>query len=224
MNSYDALPLRHAIFLDRDGVINENRDDHVTSWEHFRFLPGALEALRLLTERRYRIFVVTNQAAVGRGLISRAELETIHQRMRQEAARQGGEITDICYCPHRPEEACGCRKPQPGMLLSLAARQAITLRDTYLIGDALSDVMAGASVGCRTILVRTGRGAAQLAHPAWAQHQPNHVAADLLAAVQIIERERQLASSLTATTANSDQSGEYIADETSRGTKDAHVA
>lgn len=181
------------IFLDRDGVINENRDDHVKSWQEFRFLPGALEALRLLTERHYRIFVVTNQAAVNRGLMSLATLEEIHLRMARAAEASQAHISGIRFCPHSPDEACLCRKPQPGMLLSLAAERQIDLGQAYLIGDALTDMAAGHTAGCRTILVLTGRGRAQLERPDFLHHRPRHVAQNLLDAVRWLVSQPQTA-------------------------------
>jgi D-glycero-D-manno-heptose 1,7-bisphosphate phosphatase len=191
MSNCTELRPQRDIFLDRDGVINENRDDHVTSWEAFKFLPGAIEALRLLTEWGYRIFVITNQAAVGRGLMSQATLEAIHQQMCAVAMQHGARITAISYCPHRPELQCACRKPQPGMLLSMAAQMGIDLRSTYFVGDALSDMIAGKAAGCRTILVRSGRGAALLHSPELAPYAPEHIADNLLEAVQIIGRSHQ---------------------------------
>lgn len=222
MSSCEQLPQQRDIFIDRDGVINENRDDHVTSWEQFHFVPGALEALRLLTEWGYRIFVVTNQAAIGRGLMSQATLEAIHERMSAIAAQHGAQITAIRYCPHRPELQCACRKPQPGMLLSLAATMGIELNATYLIGDALSDIMAGKAAGCRTILVRTGRGAAQLNSPELARHAPNYVAANLLEAIQIIDRERRIGCVIAQP--HADWPGNDARLDTLGGAHDAHMA
>lgn len=181
----DSSPGRN-VFLDRDGVINVNRDDHVKSWDEFRFLPGALEGLRLLTEYGYRIFVVTNQAAVNRGLITHATLQAIHQRMVATAKTCGAHIVDVSYCPHRPDEDCDCRKPRPGMLLSLAATYQIDLHQAFMIGDALSDIAAGQAAGCRTILVLSGRGQAQLAQLDTSQHRPNYVARDLFDAALLL--------------------------------------
>lgn len=172
------------IFLDRDGVINENRDSHVTSWSEFEFLPGTLKALRLLTAAGFRIFVVTNQACVNRGLLSVGALDDIHRRMREAAGRRGARITDVRFCPHRPDEACGCRKPMPGMLLELAQTYGISLGETYLVGDALTDVAAGRAAGCRTVLVQTGRGAAQIAAAESGEPQPDLIADNLLDAAR----------------------------------------
>lgn len=149
------------VFLDRDGVINENRPDHVKSWDEFVFLPGALDALRRLREDRWRVCVITNQASVNRRIMTRATLDDLHDRMLRVVSQHGGHIDDVYYCPHRPEEACDCRKPRPGLLLQAAATHRIPLDQTYLIGDALTDIIAGRAVGATCFLVQTGRGTAQ---------------------------------------------------------------
>ncbi|MEI7645204.1 MAG: HAD-IIIA family hydrolase [Chloroflexales bacterium] len=172
----------HAIFLDRDGVINENRADHVAVWGQFRILPGALEALALLSQRGFRIFIVTNQACINRGLVERTTVDAIHLRLAQMAQDHGARIDDIRLCPHRPDEGCSCRKPQPGMLLDLAREHKINFGRTTMIGDALSDIAAGRAVGCQTVLVRSGRGADQCRMLTGGAPQPDYIAADLLAA------------------------------------------
>jgi D-glycero-D-manno-heptose 1,7-bisphosphate phosphatase len=177
---------RPAIFLDRDGVINENLPDHVRSWEAFRFLPGALAAIRTLAELQAPVFVVTNQAVIGRRLMSRECLDDIHERMLSHIRRAGGEIAEVLYCPHEPEVRCRCRKPAPGMLLSAAAQFDVDLPRSVLVGDALSDVLAGQRAGCRTILVQTGRGREALRELlAGATPRPTALAKDLLGAVSI---------------------------------------
>lgn len=150
-----------AIFLDRDGVICKNRSDHVKSWAEFEFLPGVKESLAALSGLDLLLVVVTNQAAIGRGLMTVELLEDIHQRMVAEIAAHGGRIDRIIYCPHRPEDGCACRKPKPGMLLQAAAEMEIDLSHSYLVGDAATDIQAGQQVGCQTILVLTGRGVEQ---------------------------------------------------------------
>ena len=151
-----------AIFIDRDGVICRNRDDHVKSWEAFVFLPGVLQALARLARLDVPIVVVTNQAAINRGLVPAEVVEDIHVRMVREVQAAGGRIDRVVYCPHRPDEHCGCRKPEPGMLLRAAEELAIDLSTSVLIGDAETDMQAGQSVGCHCILVLTGRGRQQL--------------------------------------------------------------
>lgn len=171
------------IFLDRDGVINENRADYVKSWEEFHFLPGALDALRLLTRLGHRIFVVTNQASINRGLVDQAVVETIHRRMQMIARSNGAVITDIRFCPHRDDEGCNCRKPRPGMLFSLAAKHGLILDRAVMVGDALSDIAAAKAAGCGfTMLVRTGRGSEQQALPAISTCRPDLIIDDLYSA------------------------------------------
>lgn len=147
-----------AIFLDRDGVINENRADHVTSWEDFRFIPGALDSIRELSETGLPIFVVTNQAAVNRGLMTEETLHEIHDRMKAAITEAGGRITEVYYCPHDNHEACTCRKPGSGMLLKAAAEHDIDLTQSFMVGDAWTDVAAGIGAGAKSILLMTGRG------------------------------------------------------------------
>lgn len=152
-----------AIFLDRDGVICENRSDHVKSWDEFRFIPGALSALTQLTGTEFAVVVITNQAVINRGLVATAVIEDIHARMMTAVRRVGGRIDRVIVCPHRPDEQCDCRKPRPGMITQAAAEMGIDLRQSYLIGDAITDVQAGLAAGCKCTLVLTGRGLQQTA-------------------------------------------------------------
>lgn len=178
-----------TVFLDRDGVINENSSDHIKSWEEFAFLPNVLMALRWLRLAGFRVFIVTNQAIVNRGLISRASLEEIHARMIARVELSGGRISAVRYCPHDYHENCSCRKPRPGMLLDLARQWKIDLKRTYMVGDALTDVAAGQSVGCRSALVLTGRGSQQVRLSEINVHRPDYIATDLFGAVQWIFRQ-----------------------------------
>ena len=175
-----------AVFLDRDGVINENRSDHVKSWAEFRFLPGALEAIARLSKAGVLVFVITNQAIINRGTVSRDIVSEINRRMAQEIERWGGRIEAVACCPHRPEERCLCRKPQPGLLLDLARRYGLKLSDTAVVGDALTDIEAGLAAGCQAVLVMSGRGREQLAIATAAGKNGFRVAADLRSAVELL--------------------------------------
>ncbi|MGQ9675825.1 MAG: D-glycero-beta-D-manno-heptose 1,7-bisphosphate 7-phosphatase [Chloroflexota bacterium] len=177
-----------AVFLDRDGVINENRSDHVKDWSEFRFLPGTPEAIARLSRTGVRIFVITNQAIINRGVVSRQQVDAINRRMVREIENRGGRIDEVVYCPHHPDEACDCRKPRPGLLLSLARKHRLDLSDTALIGDALTDIEAGLSVGCDAILVLTGRGRDQLAQAVAAGKNGFRIASDLSEAVDLLTR------------------------------------
>lgn len=181
-----------AIFLDRDGVISENRPDHVKSWEEFQFIPGTFTALRWLHNAGFRVFVVTNQAAISRGLMSAAIIEDIHSRMITSITSQGGRIDEIRYCPHDSHDNCQCRKPKPGMLLDLAEKWQIDLSTSYMVGDAWTDIAAGRAAHCRCVMVRTGRGEEQLQTAEADQYPANFVAANLLQAVDWIIDQEQL--------------------------------
>jgi D-glycero-D-manno-heptose 1,7-bisphosphate phosphatase len=143
-------------------VICENRVDHVKNWSEFRFLSGAKTSLAALSKLGLPVIVITNQAVIGRGMVPVSVVEDIHRRMVAEVNASGGRIDRVVFCPHRPEEQCACRKPEPGMLLQMAAEMGIDLSRSYLIGDAASDLLAAQRVGCRPFLVLTGRGWAQL--------------------------------------------------------------
>jgi D-glycero-D-manno-heptose 1,7-bisphosphate phosphatase len=175
-----------AVFLDRDGVINENRPNHVKSWSEFRFLPGAREAIARLTDAGARIFIISNQAIINRGIVPHEAVDAINARMTREIERYGGRIEAVAYCPHRPEEHCGCRKPQPGLLVGLANSHRLDLRSAVVVGDALSDVEAGQAAGCQTVLVLTGRGREQLAMATSSGRNGFVVASDLAAATDML--------------------------------------
>ncbi|HEV2124453.1 MAG TPA: D-glycero-beta-D-manno-heptose 1,7-bisphosphate 7-phosphatase [Chloroflexota bacterium] len=152
--------LRAAVFLDRDGVINENLDGtYVQSWETFRFLPRSVEAIAHLHRAGWPVVVVTNQAGVGKGVMTESALGEIHRRMLGEVEEAGGKIEAVMYCPHRSEEGCACRKPQPGLLRQAAAELGLDLDRSVFVGDNITDVEAARAAGCRAILVLTGRGA-----------------------------------------------------------------
>ena len=153
--------MRAAVFLDRDGVINQNRSDYVKTWEEVSFLPDVFPALARLSSTPFCIVLVSNQSPIGRGILSCAEVEAINRRMVAEIERQGGRIDAVYYCPHRPDEGCDCRKPRPGMLLRAACELDLDLSGSYLVGDAVSDVEAALAAGCSPILVLTGRGTDQ---------------------------------------------------------------
>ncbi len=150
-----------AVFLDRDGVICHNRDDHVKNWSEFQFLIRAREAIVRLTKAGLPVVVATNQAIINRGMVSVNVVEDIHRRMIAEVEARSGRITRVYYCPHRPDERCDCRKPQPGMLLRAASELDISLEDSYLIGDTVTDIEAAQAVGAKAYMVLSGRGLSQ---------------------------------------------------------------
>jgi D-glycero-D-manno-heptose 1,7-bisphosphate phosphatase len=147
--------MKKAVFLDRDGVINKKLPEgqYVTRWEEMQFLPGVFEAVALLTEAGYCVFVVSNQRGVAKGLLTQGELESIHQRMCRELAHAGAVITKVYYCPHEKQPPCSCRKPAPGMLLTAAQTHELDLTSSWMIGDSDIDVEAGRNAGCKTVRI-----------------------------------------------------------------------
>lgn len=136
-----------AIFLDRDGVLNVNRDDHVKRWEEFEWLPGVAPSLRMLREAGYALVVVTNQAAIGRGQTTLDAVHDIHRRMVAHLASRDASLDAILFCAHRPDEGCACRKPAPGMLLEAARRFRLDLARSHMVGDHARDLEAGRAAG-----------------------------------------------------------------------------
>jgi D-glycero-D-manno-heptose 1,7-bisphosphate phosphatase len=174
-------------FLDRDGVINHDSPDYIKSRDELRFIPGSLEALARLNRRSIAVIVVTNQSMINRGMVPLAVLEEMHAHLNREVRNRGGRLTDIFFCPHRPDEGCGCRKPAPGMLLAARRRHGIDLSRAVMVGDSAKDILAGRGAGCGlTILVRTGNGESAIQELEAAGKSPDHVAADLDRAVRWI--------------------------------------
>jgi D-glycero-D-manno-heptose 1,7-bisphosphate phosphatase len=147
--------MKKAVFLDRDGVINRKAPEgqYVTRWEEMEFLPGVHEAVRLLNKAGVFVVVVSNQRCIAKGLITAAELESMHARMVREFEAAHARLDAIYYCPHENEPACSCRKPQPGLLLEAAREYQIDLAGSWIIGDSQRDVGAGRNAGCRTALL-----------------------------------------------------------------------
>jgi D-glycero-D-manno-heptose 1,7-bisphosphate phosphatase len=151
--------VNRAIFLDRDGVINQKaptEEEYVTCWEEMAILPRVPEAISLLNHTGFQVIVVTNQRAVAKGVLSIAGLESIHYRMCEYLAARGANIDAIYYCPHELHPPCGCRKPAPGMLFEAAREYNIDLTASWMIGDSEKDVEAGISAGCRTVRIVAG--------------------------------------------------------------------
>jgi D-glycero-D-manno-heptose 1,7-bisphosphate phosphatase len=158
-----TIILRPALFLDRDGVIIENRDDYVRQWADVEFIPAAIEALRVIAPLDVAVIVITNQACVGKGIIALEEAEAINVRIMREVKALGGKVDAAYLCPHRPDESCACRKPRPGMLLRAAYEHNLKLSQSFMVGDAITDMQAAQAAGVSSVLVRTGRGAREFA-------------------------------------------------------------
>lgn len=153
-----ALP----VFLDRDGVINENLRDYVRSLSQWAPLPGVFEAMARLCAAGHPLIVVTNQSGIARGFLEEAELAKIHERMISMMRMAGGSFAGIEHCPHAPWDGCSCRKPETGMIDRARHRLSLPMRAGWIVGDAETDMELGRRTGLKTVLVLTGRGRAQL--------------------------------------------------------------
>ena len=161
-----SLTNDRAVFLDRDGTINVEKE-YLHRPEEFEFIPGAPEAIRLLRSAGFRVIVVTNQSGVARGYYDEEAVTTLHRHLDAELARLNTGVDAYYFCPHHPQEGvgayrtdCDCRKPLPGMLFQATRDFSLDLAGSYIIGDKVADVEAGLAAGCRPVLVRTGYGRA----------------------------------------------------------------
>lgn len=147
-----------AAFLDRDGVINRKAPEgqYITRWEEVQLLQGVAEAIVLLKDAGFLVIVVSNQRCVAKGLLTADELESLNQRIWAELAFAGAVIDATYCCPHDTQPPCGCRKPEPGMLLDAARIHGIALASSWMIGDSDSDIEAGKQAGCKTVRVVSG--------------------------------------------------------------------
>lgn len=185
-----------AFFLDRDGVLVDDID-LLTEASQIRIIPGVVDALQAIHRQGYLSVVVTNQTVVSRGLINEAELDAVHGHLREALIRAGAPpLSAIYVCPHHPHAAvaefrveCACRKPKPGLLERASDELGIDLSTSFMIGDRLSDVAAGQSAGCTTVLVESGaHQAAPIVGMTSDPPKPDHRFADLHEAVQQLLR------------------------------------
>jgi D-glycero-D-manno-heptose 1,7-bisphosphate phosphatase len=196
----ESSALQRAVFLDRDGVLIE--DVHLlTKPGEVRLTDGASWVVRALKEACYQVVVVSNQTVVARGLATENEVEAVHERIQQLLVDTGGHRVDAFYfCPHHPSATlpqyrleCECRKPRPGLLLQAAAERGIDLPRSYMVGDRITDIIAGQRAGCKTILVESGRHLdppIEAPDPIDPSCHPDFVCADLRQAVRLILERR----------------------------------
>ena len=147
------------IFLDRDGVINRfpGKGVYVVKKKQFRFLPNTFKALHLLKEEGFKVFVVSNQGCVSRGLITRLALKKMTDRMLAEIKQNGGSINRVYYCEHQTSDRCECKKPKTLLFKKALKGRKADLNKIYFIGDSEEDIQAAKNLGCRSILALSGR-------------------------------------------------------------------
>ena len=191
--------MRRTVFLDRDGVLVEDVD-LLTRADQLRLLPGVPVALNALRNAGFVLVVISNQPVVARGLVTEQDVVTVHTELGRLILAAGGPTLDRMYfCPHHPKATlpayrldCDCRKPKPGLLLRAARELNLDLRTSFMVGDRITDIIAGAKAGCRTVLVQTGKHLEKpikTSEPLDTTIAPEHVRADLPAAVEWILRQ-----------------------------------
>lgn len=182
----DPASRKRAVFLDRDGTICEEMG-FLNNLSRFHMFPFAAAAIRRLNQECVPVVVITNQSGVARGIFPESLVHRVHEKMTAELAASGAHVDGIYYCPHKSEDACGCRKPLPGLLERAAREHGLELAGSYVVGDRYADLEVGQRVGSRGVLVLTGygRGEYELHRHTW-PCQPDYVAEDLTAAVELI--------------------------------------
>ena len=148
---------RKTIFLDRDGVINEEKKDYVKNLKEFKIIDGSLQAIELLKKNNFRVVVITNQSAINRGLLSVEKLNEIHDFLKSKLLELNTTLDGIYFCPHTPNENCMCRKPKPGLFEQAMSELDINIKDSLMIGDSQTDIDAANKIGCKSILVNKNK-------------------------------------------------------------------
>lgn len=182
--------MNRAVFLDRDGVITQDPPQYAHKLNQLRLIPKSAKAIRLLNENGYKVIVVSNQSGVARGYYKEKDIDIFNHAMEDKIKQEDAYIDAIYYCPHHPESKimeyridCDCRKPNPGMLFKAAQNLDIDLKESFMVGDKISDIAAGSTAGCATILVLTGHGKSQLFTN---RIQPDFISSNLYEAVKNI--------------------------------------
>lgn len=178
-----------VVFLDRDGIINKypGHGDYVKTIKDFHLFPGIFKALKRLKEAKYKLFIISNQACVGRGIITQKKLDQITAKLIKAAVKEKIKFDGIFYCTHKPDERCACRKPEIGNIkkaLALSGNRLSSVKNGYFIGDTDKDIEAGFKAGLKTILVETGRD--RLKDFKEKSLKPQHVTSNMEEAVDLI--------------------------------------
>lgn len=178
---------KRTVFLDRDGVINEDSPDYILSIDEFSFIEGSPEAILKLNQAGFDVFLITNQSVISRGMLKREELDAIFQYMKDGLASYGASLKDIFYCPHKPEDRCNCRKPEPGLFFQAQRLYGMNFSESIMVGDSAKDIEAALAAGIKnSILVSTGNGKKDLPLLEKSGKLPDFAAKNLYEAVEYI--------------------------------------
>lgn len=145
--------LNKVVFLDRDGVINREKENYITSCKDFELLPQVGEILKKIQDKGFLLIVITNQSAINRGFSTHDEVTNIHNLMKEELQKFGVTISAVYYCPHRPDENCDCRKPKTKLISIAIEEHDVDIGNSWFIGDKDSDIIAGKQIGLQTLKI-----------------------------------------------------------------------
>ena len=143
-----------AIFLDRDGVINQERKDYVKKLDEFKILDKTSDAINIIKSHGFLVIIITNQSAINRKLVSVETLNKIHEKLQSYLEKYDTSFDQVYFCPHMPSENCECRKPKPGLILQAVIDFQIDLSESYMIGNSETDIHAAKNAGCKGILLK----------------------------------------------------------------------
>ncbi len=181
--------MNYTVFLDRDGVINSDSPDYIQKTSEFHFLQNSPEAVALLCKNGFDVIVITNQSVIERGMVHLDCLKSIFAKMCLGIEDAGGEIKDIFFCPHRPDQECKCRKPRPGLILQAVEKYRIDIAHSCMVGDSVKDIECSKNAGCRfSVLVKTGNGEKTAEILKNRGIEPDFICKDLMAAAKWICR------------------------------------
>lgn len=151
--------MKPVVFIDRDGVINQypGHGNYVTNQHEFKFIPGSLEAIGKLSKEGFKLYIISNQAGVAKGLYTQKDLDKINAKILQSVKKVGGNILGIYYCTHLPSDDCDCRKPKAGLLKKAQGDSSVFPDESFFIGDSFMDMKAARNFGAKSVLVLSGR-------------------------------------------------------------------
>lgn len=181
----------HAVFFDRDGVINKEIG-YLDSREKVEIIPGVSEAISLLNENKFKVVVITNQSGIARGYFTEKTLIEINDFIKSELAKENAKIDAIYFCPHHPDANCDCRKPKIGMIKKAEVELDIDLDHSYFIGDKITDIETGVNAKLRSILLLTGYGKEEKDKLKDSDIEVDYIAQDPLSAIEWILKESEL--------------------------------
>jgi D-glycero-D-manno-heptose 1,7-bisphosphate phosphatase len=184
------MKLSKVVFLDRDGVINQDSPEYIKQPSEFHFIPGSRRAVARLNRYGFDIIVITNQSIIGRNRVTPQTLDRIFNKMTQGIEAAGGRILDVFFCPHTPDEGCDCRKPRPGLIFQAQSRYDIDLSRSVFVGDSVKDIEVARNAGCgNAVLVATGNGSRAFQELNARGTPPDYFAENLMAAAHWITRQ-----------------------------------